>query len=389
MIDQKQFIQGLALLRPLGLKKPEDLTLNTWLKFFNDIDPFNDEKLIESQRLNITQEEFVEACKHLVATNCKLYTGSNIVAILINQIKKYRKEQDNKRGIPNNIKPIPTSYRNINFRSQLEAHWALFFDSIGWSYVYEPNQFDLGKYKYKPDFLLSDFDIYIEIKPKKITDDDLTVAVEKCQLLQLYTKKRVWLVRGNPAPFDFLIFNDRGSYSYPLGLSECVECHSIILGYAWYKHEGANLISEVPIKNKTQISQVEKIGGKQSCNCANITQYEQEDLVTASADPTEEHVDLDFEECLEEPLPIDDPESPDFISYRHNDLKLEEIEAGYSNYMRRAFLEVHRLKNNDSIFLPMHSEEEYGEIETHEFFSESAQILKELSKGILKPFPKK
>ena len=72
--------------------------------------PFNDEKLIESQRLNITQEEFVEACKHLVATNCKLYTGSNIVAILINQIKKYRKEQDNKRGIPNNIKPKPTPH---------------------------------------------------------------------------------------------------------------------------------------------------------------------------------------------------------------------------------------------------------------------------------------
>ena len=63
-----------------------------------------------------------------------------------------------------NIKPIPTTYEGVNFRSRLEASWAAFFDLIGWKWEYEP--FDL-------DGWIPDFKIYkdksrwllVEIKP--------------------------------------------------------------------------------------------------------------------------------------------------------------------------------------------------------------------------------
>lgn len=46
---------------------------------------------------------------------------------------------------------IPTLYKGIRFRSRLEAKWAVFFDLVGWSWVYEP--FDLDGYI--PDFLIT------------------------------------------------------------------------------------------------------------------------------------------------------------------------------------------------------------------------------------------
>ena len=32
----------------------------------------------------------------------------------------------------------PTFYNGVRFRSRLEAHWACFFDQVGWSWEYEP-----------------------------------------------------------------------------------------------------------------------------------------------------------------------------------------------------------------------------------------------------------
>ena len=51
------------------------------------------------------------------------------------------------------IKPIETIYNGYKFRSRLEARWAVFFDSLGVEYEYEPEGFELpsGK-RYLPDF---------------------------------------------------------------------------------------------------------------------------------------------------------------------------------------------------------------------------------------------
>lgn len=51
------------------------------------------------------------------------------------------------------IKPYETVYNGYRFRSRLEARWAVFFDSLGVKYEYEPEGFKLpGLGGYLPDF---------------------------------------------------------------------------------------------------------------------------------------------------------------------------------------------------------------------------------------------
>lgn len=94
------------------------------------------------------------------------------------------------------MRPIETKYRGYRFRSRLEARWAVFFDTLGLKWWYEPEGFDLyfdyeefakawdfteeelleegipqvfealdGKeYSYLPDFYLPELNYWIEIK---------------------------------------------------------------------------------------------------------------------------------------------------------------------------------------------------------------------------------
>jgi hypothetical protein len=73
------------------------------------------------------------------------------------------------------IKPIETVYDGYRFRSRLEARWAVFFDSLGVKYEYEPEGFELpGLGGYLPDFRVmchasrggecEPFPLYIEVK---------------------------------------------------------------------------------------------------------------------------------------------------------------------------------------------------------------------------------
>jgi hypothetical protein len=62
------------------------------------------------------------------------------------------------------IKSKPTVYKNVKFRSRLEARWAAFFDLIGWRWQYESHDFN----GWTPDFTVYGSDdrfILIEIKP--------------------------------------------------------------------------------------------------------------------------------------------------------------------------------------------------------------------------------
>ena len=75
-----------------------------------------------------------------------------------------------------NLKPIETEYKGYRFRSRLEARWAVFFDTSGVKWEYEPEGFDLGDgIKYLPDFRLhgvtlnhgfkaENCSIYVEVK---------------------------------------------------------------------------------------------------------------------------------------------------------------------------------------------------------------------------------
>lgn len=62
------------------------------------------------------------------------------------------------------LKPIPTTYGGVNYRSRLEARWAAMFELLGWEHQYEP--YDLSGWI--PDFLLVSFNVLVEVKPTTI-----------------------------------------------------------------------------------------------------------------------------------------------------------------------------------------------------------------------------
>lgn len=75
-----------------------------------------------------------------------------------------------------NLKPIQTRYKGYNFRSRLEARWAVFFDALGYKWEYEPEGFVLSdNTRYLPDFRTispTGITIWYEIKPNGVADDD-------------------------------------------------------------------------------------------------------------------------------------------------------------------------------------------------------------------------
>jgi len=75
------------------------------------------------------------------------------------------------------IKPKRTSYKGTSFRSKLEAQWAVFFDTLGLEYQYEPEYDEVQNgVWYKPDFCLPSLNCHIEIKPKKPNERALLKA---------------------------------------------------------------------------------------------------------------------------------------------------------------------------------------------------------------------
>ena len=94
---------------------------------------------------------------------------------------------------------IPTLYKDIQFRSRLDARWAAFFDLLGWDWAYEP--IDLPGWI--PDFVLFSLmcqDVFVEVKPissfkefedeKKIVDSIKKTSHSGDQILVL--GHRVW-----------------------------------------------------------------------------------------------------------------------------------------------------------------------------------------------------
>ena len=63
------------------------------------------------------------------------------------------------------MKAIETVYDGHRFRSRLEARWAVFFNTAGIKYEYEPEGFELKDgTRYLPDFYLPELDVYAEVK---------------------------------------------------------------------------------------------------------------------------------------------------------------------------------------------------------------------------------
>lgn len=76
------------------------------------------------------------------------------------------------------IRAITTRYAGRRYRSRIEARWSIFLDACGIAYQYEPEGFGLKAGPYLPDFYLTDFAIYLEIKGQHPNDVERAKAAE-------------------------------------------------------------------------------------------------------------------------------------------------------------------------------------------------------------------
>jgi hypothetical protein len=87
------------------------------------------------------------------------------------------------------IKAIPTRYRGYHFRSRLEARWAVFFETLGVQWEYEPEGFSLDGERYLPDFKVTTGDLvyWYEVKPLGVTGDRKFARF--CDQIQYHTEE--------------------------------------------------------------------------------------------------------------------------------------------------------------------------------------------------------
>ena len=95
---------------------------------------------------------------------------------------------------PKPMQPITTTYKGFRFRSRLEARWAVFLDALGADWSYEVEGFDLAGVWYLPDFLVKDWNVWLEVKGPPATEEEK----HKCRLLAAQSGRRVLLLSGEP-----------------------------------------------------------------------------------------------------------------------------------------------------------------------------------------------
>jgi hypothetical protein len=106
------------------------------------------------------------------------------------------------------LAPLETVYRGYRFRSRLEARWAVAFDTLDWTWEYEPQGFDLPNGNYLPDFSVElpwGEKRWWEIKPGRLRTDGLDCWVDlDARWLELVALSRRSLVVafGIPGPDD-------------------------------------------------------------------------------------------------------------------------------------------------------------------------------------------
>jgi hypothetical protein len=93
---------------------------------------------------------------------------------------------------------VETRYKGVQFKSRLEARWAVFFDKLGLRWEYEPELFQLPSGGYLPDFALTwpngNYRLWAEVKP---TEDVLT-ARDHARYAEVATNRILLLLVGLP-----------------------------------------------------------------------------------------------------------------------------------------------------------------------------------------------
>ena len=106
------------------------------------------------------------------------------------------------------MKAIETEYNGYKFRSRLEARWAVFFDTMGIKYEYEPEGYESEDgTRYLPDFYFSELGFYAEVKGNS---SHLLKDVEKIEAFVRENKESVIFLADIPFSEE-----SKGLYFFP------------------------------------------------------------------------------------------------------------------------------------------------------------------------------
>ena len=86
-------------------------------------------------------------------------------------------------SVSHDIKAIETEYDGHQFRSRLEARWAVFFNAVGLTYEYEIEGFEMDGTRYLPDFYIPNLNRWFEIKGKPLSLGEIKKCEEFCRRL--------------------------------------------------------------------------------------------------------------------------------------------------------------------------------------------------------------
>lgn len=118
------------------------------------------------------------------------------------------------------IKAIETHYKSCKFRSRTEARWAVFFDTIGISWEYEVEGFQLNEVtRYLPDFRIkliypeATYFAWVEIKGENPSSKEIM----KLHKLAKQTGKLTFMFVGMPGDHKIYLCNQHNK------LSDCME----------------------------------------------------------------------------------------------------------------------------------------------------------------------
>lgn len=92
------------------------------------------------------------------------------------------------------IDPIPQQYKGYLMRSTTEARYAVVMDVLEIAWEHEPEGYSMGGVWYRPDFILLDSGIFVEIKPYVVDEVELI----KPALLASYTGRPILICAGAP-----------------------------------------------------------------------------------------------------------------------------------------------------------------------------------------------
>lgn len=93
------------------------------------------------------------------------------------------------------LKPIPTLYRGVHYRSRLEARWGVFFTEMKIAFQYEPKSFRMDNDTYYlPDFFLTRVKRFCEVKPIPLSQYEISL----CNQVTEQSRRDVLALVGPP-----------------------------------------------------------------------------------------------------------------------------------------------------------------------------------------------